>query len=59
MSCAAEREKAGFRRAPSLPMSCETVLVRLLLSPEGTIGAHDVGFGGQGCRRLWSGASRR
>ncbi len=29
--------------APSLPTSCETVLVRLLLSPEGEIGVHDVG----------------
>jgi glycosyltransferase involved in cell wall biosynthesis len=52
-------EARPTRLAPSLPTSSETVLVRLLLNPEGEIGADDVGVREGWRRRPWGGASRR
>ncbi len=46
--------------APSLPMSCETLMIKELLTLEGENGArHDVGDGARWSRRPWSGGSRR
>src|ERR1700733_9449650 len=45
---------------PSLPMSCETLMIEELLTLEGENGArHDVGDGTQRSRRPGSGGSRR
>jgi hypothetical protein len=55
----AEEVQISPSRSPSLPMSCETLMIKELLTLEGEIGARkDVGDGPGWSRWPWGGASR-